>query len=60
MRVFIAGIDGYMGWALAQYLTAKGHTVGGTDNFFRRRWVEEMGSWSATPISPMPDRLAAF
>jgi UDP-sulfoquinovose synthase len=60
MRIFIAGMDGYLGWSLAQYLTARGHEVAGADIFFRRQWVEEMGSWSATPIRPMKERLAAF
>ena len=60
MRVFIAGMDGYLGWALAQYLTARGHEVAGADVFFRRQWVEEMGSWSATPIRSMKERLQAF
>jgi UDP-sulfoquinovose synthase len=27
---------------------------------FRRDWVEEMGSWSATPICSMQERLEAF
>jgi nucleoside-diphosphate-sugar epimerase len=53
MKVFIAGIDGYLGWPLAQYLAVRGHDIGGADNFFRRRWVEEMGSCSALPIAPM-------
>jgi len=60
MRVFIAGVDGYLGWSLAQYLAARKHTVGGADAFFRRKWVEEMGSWSAIPIRPMKERLEAF
>lgn len=60
MRIFVAGIDGYLGWSLALYLGARGHEVGGADNFFRRQWVEEMGSWSATPIPPMQDRVRAF
>jgi UDP-sulfoquinovose synthase len=60
MRIFIAGMDGYLGWSLAQYLTAQGHEVAGADCFFRRQWVEEMGSWSATPIAPMKERLQAF
>ncbi|MBN1286216.1 MAG: NAD-dependent epimerase/dehydratase family protein [Anaerolineae bacterium] len=60
MRVFIAGIDGYLGWALAQYLTARGHAVAGADLFLRRQWVEEMGSWSATPVVDIETRLAAF
>ncbi|MEE8201149.1 MAG: hypothetical protein V3R29_08275, partial [Candidatus Acidoferrales bacterium] len=60
MRVFIAGGDGYLGWSLAQYLGARGHQVGAADLFLRRRWVEEMGSWSALPIASMRERLQAF
>jgi UDP-sulfoquinovose synthase len=60
VRVFIAGIDGYLGWPLAQHLAARGHTVAGADALFRRRWVEEMGSWSAIPIADVPERLDAF
>jgi UDP-sulfoquinovose synthase len=60
MKVFIAGIDGYLGWPLAQYLAVRGHDIGGADNFFRRRWVEEMGSCSALPIAPMSERIEAF
>jgi UDP-sulfoquinovose synthase len=60
MRVFIAGIDGYLGFPLAQYLTARGHEVAGTDRYLRRQWVEEMGSTSAIPIYSMEERQAAF
>ena len=60
MRVYIAGLDGYLGWSLAQYLTARGHTVAGADAYYRRKWVEEMGSQSATPVVSMKERLAAF
>jgi len=60
MRVYIAGLDGYLGWSLAQYLTTRGHTVAGADAYYRRKWVEEMGSQSATPIVSMKERLAAF
>ena len=60
MRVFIAGVDGYLGWSLAQYLTARGHEVGGADAFLRREWVDEMGSWSATPVVGIDERLLAF
>lgn len=60
MRVFIAGIDGYLGWPLAQYLAARGHDIAGTDTFFRRQWVEEIGSHSAIPVYDMPERLQAF
>lgn len=60
MRILVAGIDGYLGWPLAQYLAARGHKVAGVDAYFRRKWVEEVGSWSAIPICSMQDRLIAF
>jgi len=60
MRVFIPGVDGYLGWTLAQYLAARGHEVAGCDLFLRRKWVEEIGSQSATPIRPMAERLVAL
>jgi len=60
MRVFIAGIDGYLGWSLSQYLTTRGHEVAGCDTFLRRKCVEEVGSQSATPIVTMAKRLIAF
>ena len=60
VRVFIAGVDGYLGWCLAQYLAARGHKVAGADAFFRRQWVEEMGSQSAIPVATMRQRLQAF
>jgi len=60
MKVLIPGIDGYLGWTLAQHLTHRGHEVIGIDNFSRRRNVAEMGSWSAIPIKTMDERLSAF
>lgn len=60
MKVFIAGIDGYLGWALAQYLTARGHEVAGADALLRRAWVAEMNSVSAIPVYSVEERLAAF
>lgn len=60
MKVFIAGIDGYLGWPLAQYLTARGHEVAGVDKMLRREWVEEVGSHSALPVYSREERLAAF
>ena len=60
MRIFIAGVDGYLGWPLSMYLTARGHEVAGADCYHRRDWVAEMGSQSATPIRRMTERLQAF
>ena len=60
MRILIPGADGYLGWALTQHLAGRGHAVGGIDNFFRRQWVEEMGSTTAIPIGSIDERRAAF
>ena len=60
MRIFIAGMDGYLGWSLAQHLTRRGHVVAGADALYRRSWVEEMGSASAIPIFPIEERLQAL
>ncbi len=50
-------MDGYIGWSLALHQWEKGNKVCGIDNFSRRRNVEEVGSWSATPILPIKHRL---
>jgi UDP-sulfoquinovose synthase len=60
MRIFIAGMDGYLGWSLAQHLARRGHEVGGVDALYRRSWVEEVGSVSAIPIATIDDRLQAL
>ncbi|MCW3991739.1 MAG: UDP-sulfoquinovose synthase [Candidatus Bathyarchaeota archaeon] len=60
MKVVIMGVDGYLGWPLAMYLSGRGHDVCGVDNFSRRRNVEEIGSWSATPVRPMEQRVKAY
>jgi UDP-sulfoquinovose synthase len=52
-------MDGYLGWSLALHLANRGHQVSGIDGFFRRKWVSEMGSYSAIPIAPMKHRLKA-
>jgi UDP-sulfoquinovose synthase len=60
MRIFIAGIDGYLGWPLAQHLAKRGHMVAGLDALLRRQWVAEVGGHSAIPIFPIEERLHAF
>jgi UDP-sulfoquinovose synthase len=60
MKVLICGIDGYLGWPLAMHLAMRGHVVHSVDNLSRRRRVAEVGSWSATPIREMSERLVAF
>lgn len=60
MKVFIPGIDGYIGWALAMHLARKGHHVVGIDNFSRRKNVSEVGSQSATEILSIEERIKLF
>ncbi len=57
MNVLILGMDGYIGWSLGLHLAEKGNKVVGVDNFSRRKTVEEIGSWSATPIQSMEKRM---
>ena len=60
MRVLILGGDGYLGWPTAMRFSGKGHEVAVVDNFARRRWVEEMGGDSLTPIVPLEERMEAW
>ncbi len=58
-RILVTGIDGYVGWPLALKLSKEFREaeIFGIDNLARRKWVEEVGSKSVTPILPMKDRL---
>ncbi len=60
MRVLVLGVDGYIGWALAQRLAYRGYDVYGADNFFTRRRVKEVGSDSVLPIPSFGKRLIDF
>lgn len=60
MKILILGIDGYLGWALAVHLAKENHEIAGIDKYYRRKWVEEVGSVSAIPIQDMTTRLNAY
>jgi UDP-sulfoquinovose synthase len=60
MRVLVLGGDGYLGWPTAMRFSGKGHDVAVVDNFARRRWHEEAGTDSLTPIQPLDVRIAAW
>ncbi|MGH3047636.1 MAG: NAD-dependent epimerase/dehydratase family protein [Gaiellaceae bacterium] len=60
MRVLILGGDGYLGWPTAMRFSGSGHDVAVVDNFARRRWVEEAGSHSLTPIATLEERIEAW
>jgi UDP-sulfoquinovose synthase len=58
--MFIAGMNGYLGWPLAQHLAGRGHEIAGADALMRRSWVEGMGSVSAIPIADIDTRLVGL
>jgi UDP-sulfoquinovose synthase len=60
MRVLILGGDGYLGWPTAMRFSGQGHDVAVVDSFARRRWVQEAGSHSLTPIASLEERLQAW
>ena len=60
MRILIIGIDGYLGWPLAQYLASRNHEVGGVDCYYRREQVKELNGLSAIPIAAPKDRMEAY
>ncbi len=60
MRVLILGGDGYLGWPTALRFSARGHEVAVVDDFSRRRWHEEAGTDSLTPIRDLDERIAAW
>ena len=60
MRVLILGGDGYLGWPTAMRFSGKGHDVAVVDNFARRRWHDQAGTDSLTPIASLDERIAAW
>ena len=60
MRILILGGDGYLGWPTALRFSAHGHEVSVVDDFSRRRWHQEAGTDSLTPIADLERRIAAW
>ncbi|HEU4392880.1 MAG TPA: NAD-dependent epimerase/dehydratase family protein [Solirubrobacterales bacterium] len=60
MRILILGGDGYLGWPTALRFSARGHEVSVVDDFSRRRWHDEAGTGSLTPIAGLDERIAAW
>lgn len=60
MPILLTGADGYVGWPTALRIADRtDDRVVMVDDLSRRRWVEEVGSVSATPIGDVETRLAA-
>lgn len=60
MKILIAGGDGFCGWPTALYFSQKGHEVAIADNMIRRKWDEELGTQSLTPIESLENRVRAW
>ena len=60
MRILILGGDGYLGWPTALRFSARGHEVAVLDSFSRRRWHQERGTDSLTPIRSLDERISAW
>lgn len=60
MRIMIAGGDGFCGWPTALYFSNRGHEVAILDNMIRRKWDEELGTQSLTPIFSLEERVDAW
>jgi UDP-sulfoquinovose synthase len=60
MKILLLGGDGYCGWPTALYLSEKGHEVVIVDNLIRRKWDEELGTPTLTPIRSLDERVDAW
>ncbi|MCL6516435.1 NAD-dependent epimerase/dehydratase family protein [Alicyclobacillus sp.] len=60
MRILIAGGDGFCGWPTALYFSERGHEVAIADSMIRRKWDEELGTQSLTPIASLEERVKAW
>ena len=59
-KVLILGIDGYIGWPLANHLKGLGYEVSGVDNGSRRLLVGISGSDSLIPIESFVKKAKIF
>jgi UDP-sulfoquinovose synthase len=57
MRIIVAGGDGFCGWPTALYLSKQGHEVSIIDSMIRRKWDQELGANSLTPIASLEERV---
>jgi UDP-sulfoquinovose synthase len=60
MKIMIAGGDGFCGWPTALHFSERGHEVAILDNMIRRKWDEELGTNSLTPIRTLEERVSAW
>jgi len=57
MKIVILGGDGYLGWATAMHLSARGHEVTVVDNYLRRRLSRELDREALIPVPNLNQRV---
>jgi UDP-sulfoquinovose synthase len=60
MKILIAGGDGFCGWPTALHFSERGHEVAIADSLIRRKWDEELGTQSLTPIASLEERIQTW
>ena len=60
MKVLILGGDGYLGWATAMHLSARGHDVTVADNYLRRRLCREIDREALMAVPNLQQRAALW
>lgn len=60
MKVLILGGDGYLGWPMAMYFSARGHDVTVVDNYFRRNAGVELDMGMLYPVPTLQRRAAIW
>jgi UDP-sulfoquinovose synthase len=60
MRVLILGGDGYLGWATAMHLSARGYEVCVCDNYLRRKLNSQFDSEPLFPVPTLQARAEAW
>jgi UDP-sulfoquinovose synthase len=60
MKIIVAGGDGFCGWPTALYLSKQGHDVSIIDSMIRRKWDDELGANSLTPIASLEERVGRW
>lgn len=60
MKVLILGGDGYLGWATAMHLSARGHDVTVVDNYLRRRLSREIDREPLMSVPNLQQRAAKW
>jgi UDP-sulfoquinovose synthase len=60
LKIIVAGGDGFCGWPTALYLSKQGHDVSIIDSMIRRKWDDELGANSLTPIASLEERVGRW